>query len=171
MKNKFETPICPNLLSLPRLIVAICLFAVLALSLVAECQAAERDTVVVSVTGNANLYHCTNATQSSVNSSNVFFPPNTDITLMVSTSGTAGTNGNTAQLGCNLSPDGVKTNFTTLLPVTVTVTTLGTSNIVASAVISRTNLIGMKCLRWDQTTTTQTNGFNVNWVRASWLSE
>lgn len=126
--------------------------------------AAEVDPVVTGlITGAPALLTVTNTTVNSTASSNLDFPPNKDLTLTAQTQGGVGN----LTLGFNLSQDGQRTNFTTVPPVTA-VFLLTTSNSIASAIISRTNLVGFKSLRWDQSIGTNATGTLIRKVQWSW---
>ncbi len=153
-------------LSLVSLLVVVATIAFTAAPAPARAAGTEDPVVVTGVmTGNSTLYTVTNAAVVSTGSTNLDIPPGKDLTLTVSTLGGVGQ----LTLGLNKSQDGQRTNFTTLWPVTAAFI-LGTTNVTSDAIISRTNFVGYKTVRWDQSITTNATGTLIRKVQWSWTN-
>lgn len=118
--------------------------------------------------GATNLYSVSNTTATATSSTNYsLLPVSGSLRLEASY---ACTNVGTSNLILGFNTSSVDSNsFTTTLPISVTFTNNGSNTVIASALIDRTNFTGVQQIRWDSTSTTQTNTARINWVRGCFV--
>lgn len=120
------------------------------------------------IVGVTNLYSVSNTTATATASTNYFLLPASG-SLRLEASITC-TNVGTSNLVVGFNTSSVDSNsFTTTLPITVTFTNNGSNTVIGSALIDRTNFTGLQQIRWDSTSTTQTNTARINWLRGCFV--
>lgn len=127
----------------------------LVLLLVASLVMATRaDEIDIST----NLASVVNGTSNSTSGAEYRLPYVSDYVLVPRITA-AGVGTSNVTFGLNLR---VGRDWTTTLPITVTVAANGTNSVVAYSYLNHTNLIGVSALRLDQVVTTQTNAVTIS---------
>lgn len=140
-----------------------------ALALVALCANAGQgiNTVQTFVEASA-MTNALASTNNSTAGTPIQIPPGVDIGLFtqLTTTNNASSGLSNSVCGFNFSPDG--NIYTTTLPLSITNVVGSNQTLTAYALVNRTNLAGVKFIRWDQFGTSQTNGVTAS-VTASWV--
>ncbi len=116
----------------------------------------------------AALTGATNQTINSTAGTPIPVPPNADIAFWWTLQGRGASDTNSATLGFNNSPD--SNVWSTTLPTTISATANASTQVVAYAVISKTNLYGVQWLRPDQLKTTNAGGIFGGQLRYRYLT-
>lgn len=121
---------------------------------------------VGTIPADASLLILSNATVNSTASAPLPVTPNADLAGWLSA---VAANAGTSNLitGFNFTPDNVL--YSTTLPLSITNALNGTNPTVAFFIINRTNFAGVKSIRWDRTSTTQTNLVTVTGITFRFL--